>query len=303
MQRINLKTSQLDASKRIDVFLSEQNPQFSRSQIASFISRGLVSVNGIPTKSSYRIKSGEIIEILIPPLPPTTLIAEDIPLSIIYEDADVLVIDKPAGMVVHPAAGNWSGTLANALLSHLPNIDGVGEAGRPGIVHRLDKETSGLMMVAKNTYAHRKLSRQIKDREITKVYLCLVRGNPKSDEGTISGEIGRDTHNRKRMAIVESGRVAETSYKVMHTYSESSLVEAYPKTGRTHQIRVHFSSIGHPIIGDGLYGGTNKSLKRQFLHSTRLGFWLPSNQQYVEFESNLPCDLKMFLDELVLEPL
>lgn len=303
MQRINLKTSELDASKRIDVFLSEQNPEFSRSQIASFISRGLVSVNGIPTKSSYRIKSGEIIEILIPPLPPTTLIAEDIPLSIIYEDADVLVIDKPAGMVVHPAAGNWSGTLANALLSHLPNIDGVGEAGRPGIVHRLDKETSGLMMVAKNTYAHRKLSRQIKDREITKVYLCLVRGNPKSDEGTISGEIGRDTHNRKRMAIVESGRVAETSYKVMHTYSESSLVEAYPKTGRTHQIRVHFSSIGHPIIGDSLYGGTNKSLKRQFLHSTRLGFWLPSNQQYVEFESNLPCDLKIFLDELALESL
>jgi len=303
LQRINFQTSELDTSKRIDIFLSEQNPAFSRSQISSFISRGLVSINRIPTKASYRIKGGELIELLIPPLPPSTLIAEDIPLNVIYEDSDVIVIDKPAGMVVHPAAGHWSGTLANALLSHLPNIDGVGEEGRPGIVHRLDKETSGLMMVAKNTYSHRKLSQQIKDREITKVYTCLVSGRPKSYEGTISGSIARDTRNRKRMAIVEFGRISETSYKVIQTYNECSLIEAYPRTGRTHQIRVHFSSIGHPIIGDRLYGGTNKSLDRQFLHSTRLGFWLPSNHQYVEFESTLADDLRIYLDELALESL
>ena len=206
-------------------------------------------------------------------------------------------------MVVHPAAGNWSGTLANALLKHIPDIAGVGESGRPGIVHRLDKETSGLMMVAKNTSAHRNLSKQIKDRYITKVYTCLIRGNLKLYQGTISGNISRDTHNRKRMAVVESGRTAETSYKVMQIYNGYSLVEAYPKTGRTHQIRVHFSSIGHPITGDKLYGGTNKLLRRQFLHSTRLGFWLPSNQHYVEFESKLPYDLQMYLDGLVLESL
>tara|TARA_Y100000588_G_scaffold288301_1_gene306674 strand:+ start:2919 stop:3782 length:864 start_codon:yes stop_codon:yes gene_type:complete len=287
----------------VDIFLSERTTDLSRSQISNFISQGLVTVDGTPAKASYRVKSGEIIQLLIPPLPPTSLIAEDIPITVVYEDSDVLVIDKPAGMVVHPAAGNWSGTLANALLKHIPDIAGVGESGRPGIVHRLDKETSGLMMVAKNTSAHRNLSKQIKDRYISKVYTCLIRGNLKLYQGTISGNISRDTHNRKRMAVVESGRTAETSYKVMQTYNGYSLVEAYPKTGRTHQIRVHFSSIGHPITGDKLYGGTNKLLRRQFLHSTRLGFWLPSNQHYVEFESKLPYDLQMYLDGLVLESL
>lgn len=303
METITLQISKSDTAKRVDIFLSERTTDLSRSQISNFISQGLVTVDGTPAKASYRVKSGEIIQLLIPPLPPTSLIAEDIPITVVYEDSDVLVIDKPAGMVVHPAAGNWSGTLANALLKHIPDIAGVGESGRPGIVHRLDKETSGLMMVAKNTSAHRNLSKQIKDRYITKVYTCLIRGNLKLYQGTISGNISRDTHNRKRMAVVESGRTAETSYKVMQTYNGYSLVEAYPKTGRTHQIRVHFSSIGHPITGDKLYGGTNKLLRRQFLHSTRLGFWLPSNQHYVEFESKLPYDLQMYLDGLVLESL
>ena len=303
METITLQISKSDTAKRVDIFLSERTTDLSRSQISNFISQGLVTIGGTPAKASYRVKSGEIIQLLIPPLPPTSLIAEDIPITVVYEDSDVLVIDKPAGMVVHPAAGNWSGTLANALLKHIPDIAGVGESGRPGIVHRLDKETSGLMMVAKNTSAHRNLSKQIKDRYITKVYTCLIRGNLKLYQGTISGNISRDTHNRKRMAVVESGRTAETSYKVMQIYNGYSLVEAYPKTGRTHQIRVHFSSIGHPITGDKLYGGTNKLLRRQFLHSTRLGFWLPSNQHYVEFESKLPYDLQMYLDGLVLESL
>ena len=303
METITLQISKSDTAKRVDIFLSERTTDLSRSQISNYISQGLVTIDGTPAKASYRVKSGEIIQLLIPPLPPTSLIAEDIPITVVYEDSDVLVIDKPAGMVVHPAAGNWSGTLANALLKHIPDIAGVGESGRPGIVHRLDKETSGLMMVAKNTSAHRNLSKQIKDRYITKVYTCLIRGNLKLYQGTISGNISRDTHNRKRMAVVESGRTAETSYKVMQIYNGYSLVEAYPKTGRTHQIRVHFSSIGHPITGDKLYGGTNKLLRRQFLHSTRLGFWLPSNQHYVEFESKLPYDLQMYLDGLVLESL
>jgi len=303
LETITLQISKSDTAKRVDIFLSERTTDLSRSQISNFISQGLVTIDGTPAKASYRVKSGEIIQLLIPPLPPTSLIAEDIPITVVYEDSDVLVIDKPAGMVVHPAAGNWSGTLANALLKHIPDIAGVGESGRPGIVHRLDKETSGLMMVAKNTSAHRNLSKQIKDRYITKVYTCLIRGNLKLYQGTISGNISRDTHNRKRMAVVESGRTAETSYKVMQIYNGYSLVEAYPKTGRTHQIRVHFSSIGHPITGDKLYGGTNKLLRRQFLHSTRLGFWLPSNQHYVEFESKLPYDLQMYLDGLVLESL
>ena len=218
METITLQISKSDTAKRVDIFLSERSTDLSRSQISNFISQGLVTIDGTPAKASYRVKSGEIIQLLIPPLPPTSLIAEDIPITVVYEDSDVLVIDKPAGMVVHPAAGNWSGTLANALLKHIPDIAGVGESGRPGIVHRLDKETSGLMMVAKNTSAHRNLSKQIKDRYITKVYTCLIRGNLKLYQGTISGNISRDTHNRKRMAVVESGRTAETSYKVMQIY-------------------------------------------------------------------------------------
>jgi len=287
--------------QRIDLFLAQKESEFSRSQISDFISRGFIQVDGIARKASYKLKSGESVTMTVPPLPPNTLIPEDIPISVLYEDDDVLVLDKPAGMVVHPAAGHHSGTLVNALLKLIPDISGVGEQGRPGIVHRLDKDTSGVMMVAKNVQAHRYLSKQIKDREISKVYIALVKGNLASDKGIITGNIARDIHNRKRMSIVESGRISETSYETMNKYRLNTLVKAFPKTGRTHQIRVHFSSIGHPIVGDSLYGGGYKGLSRHFLHSNRLGFRIPSTKEYIEIESKLAPDLNSFLGNLNLE--
>jgi 23S rRNA pseudouridine1911/1915/1917 synthase len=287
--------------QRIDLFLAQKESEFSRSQISDFISRGFIQVDGIARKASYKLKSGESVTMTVPPLPPNTLIPEDIPISVLYEDDDVLVLDKPAGMVVHPAAGHHSGTLVNALLKLIPDISGVGEQGRPGIVHRLDKDTSGVMMVAKNVQAHRYLSKQIKDREISKVYIALVKGNLASDKGIITGNIARDIHNRKRMSIVESGRISETSYETMNKYRLHTLVKAFPKTGRTHQIRVHFSSIGHPIVGDSLYGGGYKGLSRHFLHSNRLGFRIPSTKEYIEIESKLAPDLNSFLGNLNLE--
>ena len=281
--------------ERLDKFLALKQGDLSRAHISGLVARGLVTVDGVTAKASYRIKGGELLELEVAPPPPMTLLPQDIPVTVVYEDGDLLVVDKPAGMVVHPAPGHPLGTLVNALLARLPDIEGIGEELRPGIVHRLDKDTSGLMVVARNRQAHDHVSRQMKGREVRKVYLALAAGALEPAEGIIRASIGRDPRNRKRMAVVDVGREAETSYRVLERLSNFTLVEAFPKTGRTHQIRVHFSSLGHPLAGDTLYGGKDSRLDRQFLHAHVLGFRLPSTGEYVEFTSPLPGELSAFL--------
>ena len=284
--------------ERLDKFLALKQNDLSRAHISGLVARGLVTVNGATAKSSYRLKGGELVKMEVAPPPPTTQVPQDIPLTVVYEDGDLLVVDKPAGMVAHPAPGHPLGTLVNALLARLPDLGGVGEELRPGIVHRLDKDTSGLMVVAKNRQAHDHVSRQIKDRDVRKVYIALATGTLEPAEGIIQARIGRDPRNRKRMAVVERGREAETSFRVLERLPDFTLVEAFPKTGRTHQIRVHFSSLGHPMAGDTLYGGKDPRLDRQFLHAHVLGFRLPATGEYMEFTSPLPAELSAFLVRL-----
>jgi 23S rRNA pseudouridine1911/1915/1917 synthase len=284
--------------ERLDKFLASRETDLSRAQIAGLVAGGLVKVDGAIVKSSYRLRGGETVEMEMLPPPPTGVSPQEIPLSVIYEDEDILVIDKPAGMVVHPAPGHRRDTVANALLARLPGIEEVGDEQRPGIVHRLDMDTSGLMVAAKNRRAHRHVSGQIKDRSVLKGYTALAKGNIDPPEGVIKARIGRDNRNRKRMAVVDLGREAETSYRAVESAPGYTLLEVIPKTGRTHQIRVHLSALGYPIVGDALYGGKDPRLERQFLHAHLLGIRLPGTGDYMEFASPLPADLKAFLSQL-----
>ena len=284
--------------ERLDKFLASRETDLSRAQIAGLVAGGLVKVDGAIVKSSYRLRGGETVEMEMLPPPPSGVSPQEIPLSVIYEDEDILVIDKPAGMVVHPAPGHRRDTVANALLARLPGIEEVGDEQRPGIVHRLDMDTSGLMVAAKNRRAHRHVSGQIKDRSVLKGYTALAKGNIDPPEGVIKARIGRDNRNRKRMAVVDLGREAETSYRAVESAPGYTLLEVIPKTGRTHQIRVHLSALGYPIVGDALYGGKDPRLERQFLHAHLLGIRLPGTGEYMEFTSPLPADLKAFLSQL-----
>ena len=284
--------------ERLDKFLASRETDLSRAHIAGLVAGGLVKVDGAIVKSSYRLRGGETVEMEMLPPPPSGVSPQEIPLSVIYEDEDILVIDKPAGMVVHPAPGHRRDTVANALLARLPGIEEVGDEQRPGIVHRLDMDTSGLMVAAKNRRAHRHVSGQIKDRSVLKGYTALAKGNIDPPEGVIKARIGRDNRNRKRMAVVELGREAETSYRAVESAPGYTLLEVIPKTGRTHQIRVHLSALGYPIVGDALYGGKDPRLERQFLHAHLLGIRLPGTGEYMEFTSPLPADLKAFLSQL-----
>ncbi len=289
--------------ERLDKWLARQLPDHSRTEIQRWIKEGLVRVNGRASKPGYKLEPGDVVEVDIPaPVPYEGVKPEPIPLNIVYEDEDVIVIDKPAGMVVHPAPGHTRGTLVNALLYHFPNLEGIGGVERPGIVHRLDKDTSGLILVAKNSRAHRELQRQFKAREIEKAYLALVEGHLQPKVGRIEAPIGRDKRHRKRMAVARDGREAVTEYTVIAYYGNYTLVEARPLTGRTHQIRVHFAFIGHPLAGDTVYGRRKQKLKpwlkRHFLHAHRLRFRLPSTGEWVEFTSPLPEDLQRVLEKL-----
>ena len=284
--------------ERLDKFLASRESDLSRAQIAGLVAGGLVKVDGAIVKSSYRLRGGETVEMEMLPPPPSGVSPQEIPLSVIYEDEDILVIDKPAGMVVHPAPGHRRDTVANALLARLPGIEEVGDEQRPGIVHRLDMDTSGLMVAAKNRRAHHHVSGQIKDRSVLKGYTALAKGNIDPPEGVIKARIGRDNRNRKRMAVVQLGREAETSYRAVESAPGYTLLEVIPKTGRTHQIRVHLSALGYPIVGDALYGGKDPRLERQFLHAHLLGIRLPGTGEYMEFTSPLPADLKAFLSQL-----
>ena len=258
-----------------------------------------MTVDGRPAKASTRLAAGQTVTLDLPPPSPAELRPWDVPLSVVFEDDDLIVIDKPAGMTVHPAPGNEDRTLANAVLAHAPDIEGIGGERRPGIVHRLDKDTSGLIVVAKNERAHSRLSEQFKSREVSKVYLALVAGHPSPPEADIDAPIGRHPHDRQRMAVVSTGRPAITRYRVVTSYSRSTLVEARPRTGRTHQIRVHLASVGHPVVGDTTYGRPVEGLSRQFLHAHRLAFVHPASGETIRFTAELPNDLRSYLDLLM----
>ena len=289
-----------EVGERLDKYVSQEMPALSRSRVQQLIVEGLVTVNGIPVKASYRLQQGDEILARIPPTEEVKLVPQRIPLNVVYEDEDLVVVDKPAGMVVHPAHGHQDGTLVNALLGRYPDLP-VDEDSRPGIVHRLDKDTSGLIIAAKNEGARRNLQLQFKEGQVEKTYLALVQGKVEPGRGMIDAPIGRDGRHRKRMAVVQrGGREAVTEYQVLEHLGDYTLVEVRPRTGRTHQVRVHLAFIGHPVVGDTVYGYRKQrlGLKRQFLHAQRLGFHLPSSGEYMALTSELPPDLREVLDRL-----
>lgn len=292
--------------ERLDKFLVEQLQEFSRSRIQGLITEGLVDVNGrAAKKAGQTLESGFNVTIRIPPSAPTDLVAENIPLNIVFENDDLVVINKPAGMVVHPAAGHSSGTLVNAMLGYDPDIEGIGGQERPGIVHRLDKETSGLILIAKNERAHRWLQDQFRLRKVDKSYLALVDGKPPTPSGRVETHIGRDPSHRKRMAIVSEsrGREAISEYKTIETFRHHTLLEFHPLTGRTHQIRLHCTFLGCPIVGDEVYGKKKPSIDidRHFLHAYRLKIILPGEKDSRLFEAALPDELERVLISLRAE--
>ena len=278
------------AKVRLDAFLFEKDSSFTRSHYKNLITEGHVFVNGKVVKAGYALKENDKVEIeMLPPKPLETL-PENIPLDVVYEDADLAVINKPKGMVVHPANGNWEGTLVNALLYNIKDLSGINGVIRPGIVHRLDKDTTGLLVVAKNDFAHVELSKQIADKTCRRVYVALIMGNLPENSGIIKNNLGRDPKNRLRYAVVENGgKYAETHYKVLKRYKEYCLVEFELKTGRTHQIRVHSKFLNHPIVGDELYGGKSKfKTDGQMLHAKTLVFTHPKTNEIMEFTVEAP---------------
>ena len=297
-----MNTSRLSADRsgeRLDVFLARRLPQISRSRARQLIDAALVTVEGIEGRSSQRLAANDRILVQIPPEERTGVLEpEDIDVVISYEDDDLLVVDKPSGLIVHPGHGHPTGTLVNALLALRPELAKIGEAPRPGIVHRLDKETSGLLVVAKSQRAYRSLTRQLKDRHMSKRYLTLVGNALTLQEGVIEAPIGRHPRNRKKMAVVSGGKEATTRYWLRERIGDHSLLEVEPVSGRTHQIRVHLASIGHPVLGDHVYGRRAPLLSRQFLHAWKLSFRLPESERVVEVESPLPEDLTQVISTL-----
>jgi 23S rRNA pseudouridine1911/1915/1917 synthase len=286
------------AGARLDLFIVQKLPELSRSFIQKLTRDGHVTLNDKPARAGVRLKEGDLLAVTIPPPEPAKLEAENIPIDIIYEDDDLLVVDKPAGMTTHPAPGNPVHTLVNAVLSHLPALPESDNPARPGIVHRLDKDTSGLILIAKTREALANLSAQFKSRGVKKAYVTLVKGKLTPQSGIIDAPIGRDRAHRQKMDITDSGRPARTAYTVLRYYDGYTLVEARPETGRTHQIRVHFASVGHPVIGDATYGTRSELVGRQFLHAQRLSFKLPSTGKTVEFSAPVAPDLQSALDRL-----
>ena len=297
-----------DEGLRLDIFLKNSNPNLTRSHLKKLIDRQKVKLNTMSPKAGARLKAGDRIELQMLPPKPMAAMPEPIPLTIVFEDDMILVINKPSGLVVHPAAGNYSGTLVNGLLYHCQSLPHQGSPLRPGIVHRLDQDTSGLILVAKSERIQRLLQRQFKERTVYKAYLALLDGHLRPAWGRIEAPIGRDPHHRQRMAVLSGGREAITEYHVLEQFSRStgqaagdySLVQAEPKTGRTHQIRVHFASIKHPVVGDAVYGRRRSSLPvpRQFLHARQLVFKHPRTGQRMELEAPLPPDLAGTLELL-----
>lgn len=298
---MTLQPKQEDTGKRLDAFLHERLPEFSRSRLQSWIKANRVLVNGAPVRASYLLRGGESFSVDPTALPALKAEPEDLPLKILYEDGDVVVVDKPAGMVVHAGAGHSRGTLVNALLYHMGSLSSINGDLRPGIVHRLDRETSGVLVVARTDKAHQELARQFHDREVEKTYFALVHGRMRQPEGRIASPISRDPARRTRMtAKLPHGRSALTEYRIIEQFDRFSFLELRIGTGRTHQIRVHLSSLHHPIVGDRLYGAPAQipdlpRLTRFFLHAHRLRFRSPSTGAWIAVESPLPGELDAFL--------
>jgi len=292
-----------DSSQRLDKFLVDCLPEYSRSRLQSWIENELVLVDGVPAhKAGQKLERPCQVQVKIPPPQPSDIQPEEIPLDIIFENEDLLVVNKPAGMVVHPSPGHETGTLVHAALAHAPQMEGVGGIQRPGVVHRLDKDTSGLILLAKTDTAHHWLQKQFKQRTTHKTYIALVDGAPPTPTGRIEAPIGRNASSRKLMAIVEAdkGREAFTEYRTIETFPEHTLIEAHPITGRTHQIRLHLAFIGCPVVGDRMYGRKRPSLPigRHFLHAFRLQIALPGDDLPTTFEAPLPPELTVVLESL-----
>jgi len=277
------------AGERLDVFLAAASG-LSRSAVQRAAEEGRVEVNGTAARANRRLRMGEEVRLLLEPPQAVDILPEDIPLSIVYEDGDIAVIDKPQGMVVHPAPGNYSGTLVNALMFRLKDLSGIGGELRPGIVHRIDKLTSGLIVVAKNDAAHSSLSAQLKEHTARRTYIAIVSGNIREDSGAVEAPIGRHPTDRKRMAIVQNGREAYTGWRVIERYGAYTLIQASLKTGRTHQIRVHMAGIKHPVAGDTVYGGAKPALglEGQALHAARLELTHPATGERMRFSAPVP---------------
>ncbi|HZQ52463.1 MAG TPA: RluA family pseudouridine synthase [Bryobacteraceae bacterium] len=299
---MQLTASPSDSGKRLDAFLHERLPEFSRSRLQSWIKTNLVEVDGQPARPSSLLRGMETISVTPADLPPLKAEPEELPLKILYEDPDVIVVDKPAGMVVHAGAGHSRGTLVNALLHHFGRLSSVNGDLRPGIVHRLDRETSGVLVVARTDQAHQALAAQFHGRRVEKTYLALVHGKFNQPQGRITTPIARDPVRRTRMTTkLGVGRSALTEYRVLEELDRLSYLEVRIGTGRTHQIRVHLASIHHPIVGDRLYGAPASELGRFFLHAHRLSFQSPSTAEWITVESPLPPELHAYLNQIRLE--
>ena len=303
MEKYNYKVEEFEAGERVDKYLSLLLPEYSRSYIQKVIKEGCVLANEQPLKANYKIQPEDTITIEIPDQKEPDIQPENIPLSILYEDSELLVVDKPKGMVVHPSAGHYTHTLVNALLFHCQGqLSGINGVLRPGIVHRIDMNTTGALVVCKTDRAHQSLALQLKDHSITRRYRAIVHGNLKADEGTVTGDIGRHPTERKKMAVTQkNGKPAVTHYRVLERFGSFTYIECRLETGRTHQIRVHMSSIRHPLLGDDVYGPKKcpfPGLRGQTLHAMVLGFLHPVSSEYMEFTAPLPEYFSEILDKL-----
>jgi 23S rRNA pseudouridine1911/1915/1917 synthase len=316
LEKIRIIVPANQSKERLDVYLTHQIQNATRSKVRSAIDAGFVIVGGKKVKASHTIAPGEVIDITMPHPPRPEAIAEDIPLTVVYEDDQLLIVNKPAGMVTHPAYGNYTGTLVNALLHHCNSLSTVNSEIRPGIVHRLDKDTTGLMVVAKNDVAHHLLAKQFSRRTISREYWAIVWGRFKEPKGTIEASLGRSKRDRKKVAVTAEGKHAVTDYQVLREFEYLSLIRLKLRTGRTHQIRVHLAHVGHPVFGDPTYGGRShlwggltgkkaqhaqnllRLIGRQALHAKTIGFIHPSTKESVEFDSELPDDMQEVLKQL-----
>lgn len=303
MEELMFYVEKEDEGTRIDKYLSDNIEDRSRAFIQNLIDESNITVNEKIIKSNYKVKDKDKIKVIIPVPKELTITGEDIPLDIVFEDKDVVVVNKPQGMVVHPASGVYSGTLVNALLNHCEDLSGINGVIRPGIVHRIDKDTSGVLVIAKNDFAHNKLAEQFKEHSMKREYYALVEGRLKEEEGTVDAPLGRHPQDRIKMAIVKDGKRAVTHYKVIETYKNTSLIRCRLETGRTHQIRVHMAHIGHPLVGDPVYGYKKQkyNLEGQMLHAKVLGFVHPTTNEYMEFQTELPSYFTKILERLKKE--
>ncbi|MFC5602998.1 RluA family pseudouridine synthase [Sporosarcina koreensis] len=299
MEPFEIEITEEHEKGRIDKVLSDINADWSRTQIQQWVKDGAVLVNDGTVKQNYKVKTGDIIEVMEPEPVELDIVAEDLDLDIVYEDADVLVVNKPRGMVVHPAPGHATGTLVNGLMHQVKDLSGINGVMRPGIVHRIDKDTSGLLMVAKNDQAHVSLVDQLVDKSVTRVYTALVHGHIPHDQGTIDAPIGRDPKDRQSMTVIDKGKHAVTHFKVLDRFGDFTLVECRLETGRTHQIRVHMKYIGYPLAGDPKYGPKKTiDFNGQALHAGTIGFKHPRTGEYMEFTQPLPEDFNELIEKM-----